>query len=101
MDLTHNINRRNFLKIVGAGAASLAFSSCRNVNVSASNRTPNPKPNILMILVDDLGYGDLACYGSKDMRTPNLDRLMARGMRFDNFYANRYAKVQRVTWRWF
>ena len=46
------------------------------------------KPNIVLILVDDLGYGDLACYGATDMRTPHLDALMARGMRFDQFYAN-------------
>ena len=46
------------------------------------------KPNIVLILVDDLGYGDLGCYGAKDLRTPNLDALMARGMRFDQFYAN-------------
>lgn len=46
------------------------------------------KPNILLILVDDLGYGDLACYGAKEMQTPNLDGLMASGMRFDQFYAN-------------
>ena len=82
------MNRRDFLKNVGVGAATLAISSCQDVNDSATNRSTNRKPNILMILVDDLGYGDLACYGAKDMRTPNLDRLMARGMRFDNFYAN-------------
>jgi arylsulfatase A-like enzyme len=41
-----------------------------------------------MILVDDLGYGDLACYGAKEMRTPNIDKLMSEGMRFNEFYAN-------------
>jgi arylsulfatase A-like enzyme len=46
------------------------------------------KPNVVLILVDDLGYGDLACYGAEDMRTPQLDRLMSRGIRFDQFYAN-------------
>jgi len=46
------------------------------------------KPNVLLILVDDLGYGDLACYGAKDMRTPNLDTLMKAGTRYDQFYAN-------------
>lgn len=48
----------------------------------------NEKPNIVVILVDDLGYGDLACYGADDLQTPHLDELMARGMRFDQFYAN-------------
>jgi len=46
------------------------------------------KPNILMILVDDLGYGDLSSYGAKDLKTPHIDRLMTAGIRFDNFYAN-------------
>ena len=46
------------------------------------------KPNILIILVDDLGYGDLSCYGAKDLKTPHIDSLMADGMRFDSFYAN-------------
>ena len=46
------------------------------------------KPNIVLILVDDLGYGDLACYGATDMKTPHLDKLMSRGMRFNQFYAN-------------
>ncbi|MEM1067426.1 MAG: sulfatase-like hydrolase/transferase [Planctomycetota bacterium] len=46
------------------------------------------RPNIVLILVDDLGYGDLACFGAEEMRTPHLDKLMASGMRFDNFYAN-------------
>ncbi|MBT5847294.1 MAG: sulfatase-like hydrolase/transferase, partial [Verrucomicrobiales bacterium] len=46
------------------------------------------KPNILIILADDLGYGDLSCYGAKDLKSPHLDALMASGMRFDSFYAN-------------
>lgn len=46
------------------------------------------KPNIVLIMVDDLGYGDLASYGAPDMQTPHIDRLMGRGLRFDQFYAN-------------
>ena len=45
-------------------------------------------PNILLILVDDLGYGDLGSYGAEDMETPAIDRLAASGMRFSRFYAN-------------
>lgn len=45
-------------------------------------------PNILIFLVDDLGYGDLSCYGARDLKTPNIDALIESGMRFDNFYAN-------------
>jgi uncharacterized sulfatase len=48
---------------------------------------PVPPPNILLILCDDLGYGDLACYGNPKIQTPHLDRLAARGVRFTSFYA--------------
>jgi arylsulfatase A len=44
------------------------------------------KPNIVLILADDLGYGDLGCYGSDTIRTPNLDRLAQSGMRFTDFH---------------
>ena len=46
------------------------------------------KPNILIILVDDLGYGDLSSFGAPDLKSPAIDSLMASGMRFDSFYAN-------------
>jgi arylsulfatase A-like enzyme len=45
-------------------------------------------PNVLLILVDDLGFGDLSSYGASDLQTPNIDRLVSEGVRFDNFYAN-------------
>jgi arylsulfatase A-like enzyme len=45
------------------------------------------KPNIIFILADDLGYGDLSCYGQKRLATPNLDRMAAEGMRFTRHYA--------------
>ncbi len=44
-------------------------------------------PNIVIIYADDLGYGDLGCYGHPSIRTPNLDRMAAEGMRFTDFYS--------------
>src|SRR6185369_8548987 len=46
-----------------------------------------PKPNIIFILADDLGYGDLGCYGQKKIKTPNLDKLAREGIRFTSCYA--------------
>lgn len=48
---------------------------------------PTTKPNVIFILADDLGYGDLGCYGQQLIHTPNLDRLAREGMRFTQFYA--------------
>ncbi len=45
------------------------------------------RPNVIVILADDLGYGDLSCYGHPTIRTPNLDRMAAEGMRFTDFYS--------------
>ena len=48
---------------------------------SAEAALPAPKPNVIIILADDLGYGDLSCYGHPRFRTPNLDRMAAEGVR--------------------
>jgi arylsulfatase A-like enzyme len=61
--------------------------------LSATLATPRPAagagpPNVVLILADDLGYGDLGCYGCRDIKTPNIDRLASQGVRFTNFYAN-------------
>lgn len=52
---------------------------------AGNNKT---KPNIIVILVDDLGYGDLSINGGTDIQTPNIDKLFDKGMKFTNFYAN-------------
>lgn len=54
--------------------------------VTASTATA-AKPNFVFILADDLGYGDLGCYGQKLIKTPHLDRMASEGLRFRNFYA--------------
>ncbi len=45
------------------------------------------KPNIIFVMVDDMGYGDLGCYGQKEIKTPNIDKLAREGIRFTNFYS--------------
>lgn len=65
--------------LLGACLAALAAASAA--------AQPAPKPNIIFILADDLGYGDLGSYGQRIIQTPNLDRLAAEGIRFTQFYA--------------
>ncbi|MCB1212649.1 MAG: sulfatase-like hydrolase/transferase, partial [Verrucomicrobiales bacterium] len=49
---------------------------------------PTTPPNIIMLLVDDMGYADVGCMGAKDIKTPNIDRIAAEGVRMTDFYAN-------------
>jgi len=77
-------SRREFLKTAGLGVAATAVST----RLSAGEKSPMSKPNVVLILVDDLGYGDLSCYGATNLRTPHIDRLVSAGVRFDRFYAN-------------
>lgn len=75
------VDRRTAMKL-GAGAiASLSMGE----GVQAAGR---PRPNILFIMADDLGYADLSCYGRDDYATPALDRLAREGMRFTSAYSN-------------
>ena len=74
------ITRREWLRVAGAGAMAGALAT-------ASNAAPAAKPNIIFILADDLGYGDLACYGQARIQTPHLDQMAREGMRFTQCYA--------------
>lgn len=62
----------------------LAFLALISISATGAERPPN----IVFIIADDLGYGDLSTYGAPDLQSPNIDGLFAAGMRFDNFYAN-------------
>jgi len=80
----HDSTRRRFLKMVGIGAAAAAMS--KPPSLAAAGKAS--KPNVLLILVDDLGFGDLSSYGATDLKSPNIDALFAAGVRVDPFYAN-------------
>lgn len=54
---------------------------------SSSNQQPNKKPNVVLIFADDMGYGDLSCYGHPVIQTPNIDKMAIEGVRFTSFYA--------------
>ncbi len=97
-----SLTRRSFLKQAVAGgiglAAGGALSGCGHARrlrypdgfrapLSLAVSTADPAPNVVLINADDLGYGDLGCYGGKAIRTPHIDRLAEQGVRFTDFYA--------------
>ena len=65
----------------------LGIACCWPYCVYAKKNTPEKKPNIIYILADDLGYGELGCYGQKYIETPNIDQLARDGIRFTDHYA--------------
>jgi arylsulfatase A-like enzyme len=80
------MNRREYLKLVGLGAAALAVPGCASISKRLTGNGAGSPPNIVLIVSDDQGYHDLGCYGGTEVKTPNLDRLAAGGVRLTNFY---------------
>ena len=78
------MNRRDFLNRAGAGAAGLAAASALPGVARSWNRRPD-RPNIVLIMADDMGFSDVGCYGG-EIDTPHIDRLAGDGMRFSQFY---------------
>ena len=74
------LRRRDFLRLVGGAAAAAAMPAAV---LGAAGPRP---PNFVFLFADDLGYADLGCYGSEKIATPNLDRMAAEGIRFNDFY---------------
>jgi len=92
------MTRRRFATLMGAsGAAAAATAAVPDfAPANAAKERPFeaarkpgriPRPNLLVILADDMGWADLSCYGAPEIRTPNLDRLAASGVRFTDGYA--------------
>lgn len=77
------MKRRDFLKYASLTGLTFTLGGCLKPQLFS----PNRKPNIIYILADDLGYGDLSCYGQKKFTTPNIDALAKQGMKFTQHYA--------------
>lgn len=87
--INKNINRRNLLRLAGAttaGAILSGFTGALRSTFAQDDSRAAVKPNFIVIFCDDLGYGDIGCFGSNKHRTPNIDRMAAEGMRFTSFY---------------
>jgi arylsulfatase A-like enzyme len=76
------LGRREFLKMLGLGAAGLIAAN------SSVAQAATRKPNIIVIVADDLGYADLGCQGATDLKTPHIDALAANGVRFTDGYVS-------------
>jgi arylsulfatase A len=75
-----DISRRSFLGLAGAGVLAAP-------GIARAAAAETSRPNFVVIFADDLGYGDLSCYGSPTIRTPELDRMAVDGLRMTSFYA--------------
>jgi arylsulfatase A len=79
--------RREFLKSAGAAGAGILAGGVPRLSAAASSAARTVKPNIILIVGDDLGRSELGCYGQEKIRTPHIDRLAAEGIRFTQFYS--------------
>ena len=84
-------NRRRFLRETGLGALSLILPS-----FSFPKQARKQKPNIILIMADDLGYEGLSCYGSLSYTTPHMDKLARTGVRFTHCYSQPLCTPSRV-----
>ena len=73
--------RRDFLKRIGLGAAVLSMP--RGLAAADAKARPTKRPNIVLVIADDLTWHDVGCYGSKQVNTPNIDKLAKQGMKFN------------------
>ncbi|MCK4292665.1 MAG: arylsulfatase [Planctomycetes bacterium] len=82
------VNRRQFIQAVGLGVASLVLPQCAGSAKPSAGARPTRRPNIIFIMADDMGYGDVRCY-NKDSKipTPNIDRLASQGVRFTDAHS--------------
>jgi arylsulfatase A-like enzyme len=82
---TKVLNRRQFLAALGTAAVATTLPSH---SVAGNPASKTDRPNFVFIFADDLGWGDLGCYGNRQIKTPNLDELAKKGTLFTQFYVN-------------
>src|SRR5436190_6704136 len=86
--LSHGSCRRLLRRFAALALALATFLTPIGVHFAAYSADNPGRPNIVLVLADDMGYGDLGCYGCSDIRTPNIDSLAKQGLRLTSFYSN-------------
>jgi len=81
-------SRRTFLKSVGLGVAALSLPGCSTSKTASTGDNAPERPNVVLVMTDDQGYGDLGCHGNKMLKTPNIDELYARCVRLTDFHVS-------------
>ncbi len=80
------ISKRN--SCLNLSRLASALSLCAALWIGGSSTSLSASPNIIIVFIDDMGWGDFSCFGNTDAKTPNVDRLAAEGIRFSQFYVN-------------
>jgi arylsulfatase A len=87
------IFKSNYHSVLIIALSAMTFWSCKTETVD--------RPNVVFIMADDLGYGDLSCLGQEKLHTPNIDRIAKEGMIFTNHYSgNTVCSPSRATLSW-
>jgi len=83
-----NNTRRDFLKALGWSSAAIGVLGCRGLLEPLSSGQAGDRPNVILIVTDDQGYGDIGAHGNPVLKTPNLDILHAQSLRLDNYHVD-------------
>ncbi len=80
-------SRRQFLKFTGVVSTAFGVTAATSCSIgTAARKVPRSKPNVIVLFIDDLGYGDVGAFGCKDIPTPNMDKLAEQGVKCTNSY---------------
>ncbi len=82
------MDRRSFISRAGCAVVNTLLFGGMTAEAASEKKKRKDKPNVVFILTDDLGWGDLGCYGHPYIKTPNIDRLAREGTSFNQFYVN-------------
>ena len=90
-------NRRNFLKSMGAGVGVAAVTGCSGLEFCSLGDNVRKRPNVILVMTDDQGYGDLSCHGNPILKTPHLDKLANESLNLFDFHVSPFCAPTRAS----